>query len=206
MCDVNSPNDADPDPMPQPAVDPLEMLQAFAGRNRARYVAIARRRLRKLGVEEAVLSSEGAVDEALIRICRRIKGRRVPPITSEEIYDKILSANLKQVILDGRRRQNARKRKSPRREEFDLTRHDQGDPRARQADELFIAKEDLQGLLAALGEGAKGDLLRHIFLKRMDGYSNEDIAAELGLKDVRGVERRFQQVRSILGPDQEPPV
>ncbi len=131
-------------------------------------------------------------------------GRRFLPITTQEGCDRVLSRILERVIVDTGRRQNAGKRKSPGPEIRDADLMERIRSRAARPDDQLSAEEYAEWLLAALRDGKKGEGLRQIVLMRMDGLSNEEIAKKLGLRDIRSVECKFQQIRSLLGPYLEP--
>ena len=190
---------ANPDPGPTSPNPSVDTLDRFAERDRSRYVAMARARLSRLGIEETVLSAEGAVQEAWIRLCRRMNDGRTPPINPQD-FDRIFTGLLLQAIVDTRREQDARKRSAPPRDHRDPALLELVDRQAVPPEDHVAAEDHVQWLLSLLGGGRAEAPLRQVLTLRLEGRSNREIAAQLGLKDVKSVERKVQKIRSILGP------
>jgi RNA polymerase sigma factor (sigma-70 family) len=176
-------------------VDPLEAVGRFAQRDRSKYIALARRRLRQLRVEEATLAPEGAVQEACLRLCQRIKSGEDPPVTTPEDWDDRLIRTVKRLTWEAGRRQRAQKRSAPDRDHNELALLEAPDTRARRPDESVAAALHVEWLLALLGR--KEASLRLIVLMKLEGFTNEEIAGELGLA-VKTIEWKLRRIRSIL--------
>jgi DNA-directed RNA polymerase specialized sigma24 family protein len=175
----------------------LEAVAQVLEQDRSKYVDLAKRRLFHYGVEEATLAPEGAVQEAHLRICRRIQRGRVPPVTSQEDWDGRLTRMIRRVTSEKGRWQRARKRSAPERDHNELALLEAPDPHAGRTDEDVGARLHVESLLARLGR--KDQQLRLIAVMRIDGHTHEEIAAHLGLA-VKTVEWKLRQIRSLLEP------
>jgi len=183
------------DPHSRAEEDPLEAVGRFAERDRRKCIALARRRLRHLGVEEATLTPEGAVQEACLRLCRRIKSGEDPPVTTPADWDDRLTRSVKRVTWEAGRWQRAQKRSAPDRVHNELALLGAPDTRARRPDEYVGAALHVEWLLALLDR--KEASLRSIVIMKLDGFTNEEIAGELDLA-VKTVEWKLRRIRSLL--------
>jgi DNA-directed RNA polymerase specialized sigma24 family protein len=172
----------------------LEAVGRFAERDRRKSIALARRRLRRLGVAEATLAPEAAVQEACLRLCQRIQTGADPPVTTPEDWDDRLSRLVHRVTWEAGRRQRARKRTAPARDPHALAWLEVPDPRARRPEEEGGAALDVEGLLALLGRNE--ERLRSIVTMKLEGFTNEEIAGELDLA-VKTVEGKLRRIRSL---------
>jgi RNA polymerase sigma factor (sigma-70 family) len=197
MSLLSLPDDHQPtsDPHSRAEVDPLEAVGRFAERDRRKYIALARRRLRQLGVEEATLMPEGAVQEACLRLCQRIKSGEDPPVTTPEDWDDRLIRAVKRVTWEAGRRQRAQKRSAPDRDHNERALLEVPDTRARRPDEHVGAALHVEWLLALLDR--KEASLRSIVLMKLEGFTNEEIAGELDLA-VKTIEWKLRRIRSLL--------
>jgi RNA polymerase sigma factor (sigma-70 family) len=178
-------------------VDPLDAVGRFAERDRSKYIALARRRLRHLGVKEATLTPEGAIQEACLRLCQRIRTFEDPPVTTPEDWDDRLIRILNRLTWEAGRRQRAQKRSAPDRDHNELALLEAPDTRARPPDEYVGATLQVERLLDLLDR--KDESLRSVVMMKLDGFTNEEIAGELDLA-VKTVEWKLRRIRSILRP------
>ena len=73
MTASNLPGDADPDPIPVAATDPLDTIGLFSEPLRGHYVQRATALLGLLGIDEGQFSGEDAFQAALIELCQRVR-------------------------------------------------------------------------------------------------------------------------------------
>lgn len=178
----------------------IELLDRCLARDRSRYVDRARARLGRLRVAETTFSAEGVVHEAWIRLCGKIRAGSVRPTPTPEAIESLFAMTCEEVIVDVYRRQHARKRSALRRDHRDLALHDLVDARAVRPDEQAAAEDRCRWLLSLLGRGRTGAALRQVLILKHEGRSNREIASQLGLRDVKSVERKLQRIRAILRP------
>jgi len=175
--------------------DPLEAVGRFAERDRSKYIALARRRLRHLAVKEATFTPEGAVQGACLRLCQRIKSGEDPPVTTSEDWDDRLIRIVKRVTWEAARRQRAQKRSAPNRNHNEPALLEVPDTRARRPDEYVGAALHVEWLLALLDQ--KEDGLRSIVIMKLGGFTNQQIAGKLNFA-VKTIEWKLRRIRSIL--------
>jgi DNA-directed RNA polymerase specialized sigma24 family protein len=158
-----------------------------------RLVQLARQELRsaprRLADEEDV--ALGAFDS----FCRDARRGRFPQLADRDNLWRLLVVITAQKASDLKRHERAEKRGGGQAAIGDLAQILGTEP----SPEFAVqAAEECQRLLARLGVGD----LRSIALWKMEGYSNEEIAAKLGCV-VRTVERRLAVIRNLWSREDE---
>ena len=103
-------NDADFDPAPGAAADPLAIIGLLAETVRGRFVQRATVWIGLLGIDEVQFSGEDAFQAALADLCRRVRKGSIDPIRTPEQFRKSFAPRLRECLVDERRRQGAHKR------------------------------------------------------------------------------------------------
>jgi DNA-directed RNA polymerase specialized sigma24 family protein len=172
--------------------DRLETLARFYELTRTRHIRMAGRWVRRFRINEGCLSAEGAVHNVWLKLLARIQQDRTPPSQNLEEFEKTFTPMLWTVILDARRRQNARKRASGDVQSLDSA-WDLVDLHAVRPDDGVIAEEQLHLL-----DGGNANL-REVAIMKIEGFSTVSIATQLHVS-ASTVERMLREIRSILKP------
>lgn len=185
---------------PHPPGDPVEAVARFAVPGRGDFLRLARRQLGRYGVEEAALAPEGAVQEASLRLCRRLRSGDDPPVATQEEWDERMFRSISRVAGKMGRWCRAKKRHAPPRNHDEAALLQAADRHAPRPGQDLEEQEYVAWLLDRLAEAKGGEVLRQVLMMRIAGQTNEQIARELALVDVRSVERKFERIRSLLDP------
>jgi DNA-directed RNA polymerase specialized sigma24 family protein len=160
-----------------------------------RLVAVARHKL--LGVPRQMADEEDVVLSALKSFCRAARQRRFPRLAD--------SGDLWQILVMLTRNKAAKLRDYHRRDKRDARRVQQMSPPAADADALFLdliessepdpqfaalVAEQCQFLLELLPD----EQLRQMALRKMEGYTNDEIATQFCCAPAT-VERRLARIR-----------
>ncbi len=193
-------------PIQGPVDDPLRTLSRFDAACRAKYECLAQRWIRRVRIDQITLSSQDAIQEAWLRLCARMVDGRIEPIHELVQFERSFGLLLWNVILDERRRQHARKRacqgdgkntRQTRCAAIDEAGFDRIDASAPRADESVSAGDELQASLDALGR--RRGVLRAVALRKMQGHTNAEIAAQLNVS-IWAIQRILREMRKILVP------
>ncbi len=160
----------------------------------ARLVRLARAHLR--GAARAVADEEDVVVSAFDSFCRGAEGGRFPQLTDRNDLWQLLVMITRRKSSDLVEFNARQKRRASATHSLDQLRGtDAGyDPAGDEPSPDFAAQmaEEVQRLLGVLGK----DDLRALALWKMEGYSNDEIAARLGCVE-RTVERKLWLIRRI---------
>lgn len=162
-----------------------------------RLVELARKKLRT--APRRMADEEDAALSAFESFCRAAEAGRFPQLFHRDDLWHILVVITTRKTANLIRQENAQKRGAGQvRAEADLQNHaGEGQPRlaemlARDPDPAFVAEaaEQCRHLLALLPTTE----LRQVALRKMEGHTNEEIAAELN-RPLGTVERRLREIR-----------
>lgn len=152
-----------------------------------RLVKLAHRKL--AGLPRRVSDEEDVVLSAFHSFCQAVEAGRFPSLESRDDLWQLLVMHTARKAIDQRRYQNRFKRRQETAQEVapELIVGDEPDPE-------FAASvaEELGRLLDLLGDG----LLRTIALRRLEGYTNEEIAGAIDCS-LRTVERKLVLIRAL---------
>ena len=153
-----------------------------------RMVSLAAGRLpgRRADAEDVALS-------AFFQFCRAASGQRFARLASRDDLWHLLVVLTARKAVDWRTHQGARKRGGPAHELPDEVAGPGGAPAL-----AAVVTDEIRALFDRLG----GDDLRAIAQLKLDGYTNEEIAARLGCT-VRTVCRRLALIRDIWESEPE---
>jgi DNA-directed RNA polymerase specialized sigma24 family protein len=181
-------------------------LTEYLSRHKAKFVRLATRTIRHLGIDEADLDGEGAVDLAFTELCEKKRRGALASVNSSQDFAKMLTRILDRVINDQRRRAQASKRGGNgaaarpgngagagkgRADRFTRTYADLDaflSPLP-PVEELIIAVSELEYLLKRVGN----PILVRIVKLRYEGFTRKAIA-----KDLDVTERTVQQKLAII--------
>jgi RNA polymerase sigma factor (sigma-70 family) len=151
-------------------------------------VQLARRKLRNS--PRRVADEEDVALSAFYKLCRSVQDDRSSQLHDRNDLWRLLVRITAQKALDRIRYEHAQKRPPAQVGEPDLEQIVGQEPTPE-----FVAQmaDELQWLLDNLGD----DELRSMVLWKMEGYTNEEIAAKLG-RSGRTVERRLRLIRNLL--------
>lgn len=166
-----------------------EAAQRLWERFYTRMVRLARRRLRNLPRRAA--DEEDVALSAFNRFCQSARQGRFPRLADRNDLWELLV-----VLTDHKARDYARRE---RRKKCDAGRVEEGDPAAGDFMDLRATPEyaalladEYRWLLQSLDD----DSQRLIAVRKMEGYTNEEISGEAGCS-LRTVERKLQLIRAI---------
>jgi RNA polymerase sigma factor (sigma-70 family) len=153
----------------------------------ARLVALARQKL--IGLPKRASDEEDVVLSAFHSFCKAVDAGRFPMLESRDDLWQILVMHTARKAVD-RRRYEARQKRHGQAAGQGVLEEIVGE----EPDPEFAASvaEELASLLAVLDE----DLLRSIANKKLAGYTNREIAEELGWSH-RTVERKLAVIRAM---------
>lgn len=154
-----------------------------------RMVSLAAGRLpgRSADAEDVALS-------AFFQFCRAAAGQRFARLAGRDDLWHLLVVLTARKAVDWRKRQGAQKRGGPTRELPEEVPGPDGDPAL-----AAVVTDEIRALFDRLD----GDDLRAIARLKVDGYTNEEIAARLGCT-VRTVFRRLALIRDLWEADPAP--
>ena len=164
----------------------------------AQLVRLARRRLQ--GLAPAASSGEDVALSAFDSFCRGAEQGRFPQLRDRTDLWQLLVLLTARKAIDLVEHERRQKRRPPRggaaAEAPDLE-----EVIGREPSPEFAAQmaEECQALLARLGDPE----LHAVAVWKMEGYTNEEIAARLGCVP-RTVERKLRVIRSIWSPEAKP--
>ena len=173
----------------------MDSLVGFAEQSQARLVTKAELWLTRFRLDTIELSAEAAVHAAWLALLERSQRNGIHAIRSAADFERIFTLLLRHVILDERRRQNARKR--ARRVSALDPALEVVDSQSVRPDEHVIGQHQVEWLLSLLNRA--GPSLREIAVLKMQGFSNGEIASEQAVS-INTIERKLREIRSILGP------
>jgi len=193
-----------------------DALAEYMARYKGKFVRMADRLIRKLGIDPASLDGEGAVDLAFFELCQMRDRGRLDLIKGSEDFLKLMTVVLDRVIKDEKKRSNAAKRggagERPRADRAasegkvqvgDDTRPAAGDHWTEiylnelmydqpLVEDMVFSKIEFEEFLDKLDD----DVLRTICNMRCEGYSIKEIAGRLGVVG-RTVERKLATIQMI---------
>jgi DNA-directed RNA polymerase specialized sigma24 family protein len=156
-----------------------------------RLLALARQRFH--GMPRAAADEEDVVLSVLGRLFRDAEGGWLPVLEDRRNLWQLLAAMTANKVADHLRREQSQKRGGGRAQQTNQQQLSQvlaGEP---SPDVVAEVAEQWQRLLDRLGD----EELRRIAILKMEGHSNEEIAAAIE-RVPRTVERRLQLIRAIL--------
>jgi DNA-directed RNA polymerase specialized sigma24 family protein len=161
--------------------------QALWERYYARLVELARSKL--AGLPRRVADEEDVALSAFQSFCAAVTNHRFPQLNNRYDLWQVLVLLTARKAIQQRRHQQSLKRGGAHYEDVALEEVVGNEP-----DPAFVALavEQFQRLLARLPD----DMLRTIALRKLDGYTNDEIAAHLPCS-LRTVERKLSLIRSI---------
>jgi DNA-directed RNA polymerase specialized sigma24 family protein len=198
-----------PAQQPAPEYDSLERLFE---RHRAHLVVVAAHKIRRLGVDQADIDADGALDLAFVEL--RDARDRGPAVTSGcgDEFLKLMTVIVDRILNDCKQRSGARKRTgrvagvagpepgdagannraeaARRRTDIDLDQLASSQP---PVDDEVAAKLDSESFLETLPD----DHHRHILTLLREGQSIQDISVRLGLSR-KTVERKLRYIRQTF--------
>jgi DNA-directed RNA polymerase specialized sigma24 family protein len=154
-------------------------------------VELARNKLR--GVSARAADEEDVALSAFKSFCRAVEGGRYPNLADRDGLWAVLVTITARKAIDLKRYEGRQKRQAPTRpgapDEPALE-----DVIGREPDPAFAARiaEEFERLLGLLTDPT----LRSIALRKMEGYTNDEVAAELGVVP-RTVERKLNLIRRL---------
>jgi DNA-directed RNA polymerase specialized sigma24 family protein len=154
-------------------------------------VELARNKLR--GVAARAADEEDVALSAFKSFCRAVEGGRYPNLADRDGLWAVLVTITARKAVDLKRYEGRQKRQAP-------TQAGAGDEPAledligREPDPEFAARiaEECQRLLGLLTD----PMLRTIALRKMEGFTNAEVAAELGVVP-RTIERKLNRIRRL---------
>jgi DNA-directed RNA polymerase specialized sigma24 family protein len=154
-------------------------------------VEMARTKLR--GVTARAADEEDVALSAFKSFCRAVEGGRYPDLFDRDGLWALLMTITARKAVDLRRHEHRGKRRAP----AETGRGDRPDPDdvvGREPDPEFVARmaEECQRLLALLTDPT----LHTIAVRKMEGFTHAEIAAELGVV-CRTVERKLNIIRRL---------
>lgn len=154
-------------------------------------VELARAKLRGLAARAA--DEEDVALSAFKSFCRAVEGGRYPDLFDRDGLWALLMTITARKAVDLRRHEHRNKRRMP----LGTGRDDRPEPddvAGREPDPEFVARvaEECQRLLGLLTDPT----LRTIALRKMEGFTHAEIAAELGVV-CRTVERKLNIIRRL---------
>ena len=163
-------------------------------------VAIAKHLLWQYHINELGLVPEDTIDREMFRLCRALATRTIQEIETRDDFLRAFRAILERHIQDEKKRQEAGKRGGSRmikggRRSASLAscRSRCNDFESGPAGAQVISDDEVESMLTFLDPC--GPSLRRIATLSMQGLTNEEIAAELGVS-LSTVERRLRTIRS----------
>jgi RNA polymerase sigma factor (sigma-70 family) len=171
-----------------------EVTQKLWERYFQQLVSLARQHLR--GLPRPAADEEDVALSAFKSFCRDTRRGRFPQLTDRDDLWRLLVRITVQKSLDLIRREQARKRRAGRYAAGAVKEMD--DIPGREPTPEFAAQlaDELRFLLAQLPNSQ----LQMIAVRKMEGYTNREIATELGCVP-RTVERRLAIIRKIWDPE-----
>ena len=164
----------------------------------AKLVRLARQHLR--GASRAVADEEDVVLSAFDSFCRGAEAGRFPRLEDRNDLWQLLVVITQRKTTDLHVYNARQKRRTAATHSLDQLRGDDVtfDPASNEPTPDFAVQlaEEVERLLAMLGK----DDLRALALWKMEGYSNQEIAARLGCVE-RTVERKLWMIRQIWEPE-----
>ena len=153
-----------------------------------RLVRVAKRRL--AGNVRRAADEEDVALSAFAHFCRQAERGRLPNVRNRDELWGLLATVTIQMAIDELRREGRAKRGGP--QQSSARRADPAQLASKQADPGFIAEvaEQCDRLLGSLDD----DTLKSIAVWKTEGYTNEEIAAQLGVV-LRTVERKVHAIR-----------
>jgi RNA polymerase sigma factor (sigma-70 family) len=154
----------------------------------------------KLGPAHRRVADEEDVALSVFRcLCAGAARGRFPRLTDRNDLWRLLAALTLRKVIDQKRRSDGQKRgagavrgesvfEDPDGEGLGLDQFLADEPTP---ETLAMLAEEHERLLAALED----DTLRHIALRKLEGFTNEEVAEQLGVT-CRSVERKLQRIRS----------
>jgi DNA-directed RNA polymerase specialized sigma24 family protein len=165
-----------------------------------RLVRLARRKLR--AASRRVADEEDVVVSVLDSLCRGARRGSFPLLTDRnDLWQLLVVLTARKAANQARRERRLKRGGGKVRGESALDRADLGDgeqgidgvaataPGPATIGEL---KEEFENLLAALGD----ETLKRIAIRSMEGYTSQEIAAELG-RSLSSVDRKLKRIREI---------
>jgi DNA-directed RNA polymerase specialized sigma24 family protein len=162
-----------------------------------RLVGLARQKL--LGRPRAAADEEDVALSAFDSFCRDARRNRFPQLNDRDDLWRLLVTMTAQKSLDLVRREQAAKRGGGRTAGLDLGVLAQVVGTEPSPEFAAQVAEECQRLLGAL----RDPQLQALAVWKMEGYSNEEIAAKLGCVP-RTVERRLQVIRKLWSQEEAP--
>jgi DNA-directed RNA polymerase specialized sigma24 family protein len=178
-------------------------LQPLWERYYARLVGLARQRLQ--GRAPALADEEDIALSAFDSFQRGAEQGRFPRLNDRDDLWQVLILLARQKAADLLQHEGRQKRGGGRVRPLSAL----ADPQASASEESFLelfGPEPTPALAAELAEDCRRRLdaldgeLRAVAVRKMEGYSNEEIAAALG-RSVATVERKLRVIRSLWQPD-----
>ncbi len=158
-----------------------------------RLVALARQKFN--GLPNAAADEEDVVLSVLHRLFRDAEDGRLPALEDRTNLWRLLAVMTANKVVDRLRRDQSQKRGGGHAEQVDEEQLSQVLAREPSPEVVAEVAEEWQRLLDGLGD----DELRRIAILKMEGHSNDEIAAAIG-RVPRTVERRLQLIRTLLSP------
>jgi len=162
-------------------------------------VRLARRKLQ--GTARAATSAEDVALSAFDSFCRRAEQGRFPQLRDRSDLWQLLVLITARKALDVVEYARRLKRRAPAGPPAGASPPDIEEVLGREPSPEFAAQvaEECQALLASLGDPE----LEAVALWKLEGYTNEEIAARLGCVP-RTVERKLRVIRSIWSQERKP--
>jgi RNA polymerase sigma factor (sigma-70 family) len=164
-----------------------------------RLVGLARRKLR--GLPRRAADEEDVALSALASFCRGAEQGRFPRLEDRDDLWALLVVITARKAIDLRQREMRQKR--PQAGGESVLDELLGDEEGAAGIGQVVGKEPTPGFAAQVAEEFRrllallpGDELRTVALRKLEGYTNAEIAAELGCADAT-VERRLKLIRSV---------
>jgi DNA-directed RNA polymerase specialized sigma24 family protein len=184
----------------------LAVQARFAELDRTRNLATARHWIWQYRVDRVQFSPEDALEEAWLILTQRTQKGTARSIRSLTEFRLNFPSILQQVIVDESRRQHAGKRDAGAGivylSTLEASGFDEVDQQDSGPEQYAIDKEEGQLLLELLDR--QDESLRSIAMKKLEGYTNEQIASSLNAS-LSTIERKLQEIRCALEQRRDEP-
>ena len=173
----------------------VEAIEHFVPHCLDRLVGLAEHLIHQYHVDDPAFGADDAVQEALLKLWKAVKARKIYTAELDEVLEKLVSHKLNQKVLDERAREGRRKRGGPGARHLDAD-FEAIESHAPPPDEQVIAEDEVEWLLGELG--LQDPSLRVVAVRKADGFTHSEIAAELG-RPLSVLERQVRLIKAILG-------